>query len=240
MRARDMEQGSVVWAEKVEGKCNAKLTKQIKNGRGPRCKAPAGRGTTHLKIGCCELHGGNTGTHERAASKVLAVREVRRLGLARGDAPRQVGPAEVLLNALWAANEDLELYREMVTDLDAATGPNGPSGTNGTMSARLYAETYHLTGEATGEAKRHILVQLYEDAQKRAADIATACLRAKVAEEQVKLAQERAAAFAGAMRALALALGHSPADPKVRQAMRQALADVAMDDPPPPPRSTDA
>lgn len=135
------------------------------------------------------------------------------------------------MNALWAANEDLELYREMVTDLDAATGPNGPSGTSGTMSARLYAETYHLTGEATGEAKRHILVQLYEDAQKRAADIATSCLRAKVAEEQVKLAQERAAAFAGAMRALALALGHSPADPKVRQAMRQALAGVAMDDP---------
>lgn len=236
MPARDREH--VVWDEPREGKCNAKLTKRIKDGRGPRCGQAAGHGTDHLGVGCCGRHGGSTRNHERAASKVLAVREVRQLGLARGGQPRQVGPAEVLLNALWAANEDLELYREMVSDLDASTGPNGSSGTSGTDGststsgpARLYAETFHLTGEETGEAKRHILVQLYEDAQKRAADIASACLRAKVAEEQVKLAQERAAAFAGAMRALALALGHSPADPKVRQAMRQALVGVAMDDP---------
>jgi hypothetical protein len=112
----------------------------------------------------------------------------------------------------------MALYRELVSELE--TEP-----TSGAQA--LYGETYHLTGSATGEAKRHILVQLYEDAQRRCADIAAACLRAKVAEEQVKLAQERAVAFSEAMRALALALGHSPADPQVRQAMRASLQLVA-------------
>jgi O-acetylhomoserine/O-acetylserine sulfhydrylase-like pyridoxal-dependent enzyme len=69
-------------------------------------------------------------------------------------------------------------------------------------------------------------VALYEDAQKRTASIAAQCLKARIAEEYVKVAQERAAAFAEGVRAVVLALGHSPADPQVRQAMRAGM-DVA-------------
>jgi hypothetical protein len=154
-------------------------------------------------------------SHRQHASKELAKREMRQLGLARGAELRQVGPAQAMLSALWMAHADMTLYAELVTELDAGDGGAG--------AGRLYEETFHLTGEKTGEAKRHVLVQLYEDAQKRCADIAAACLRAKVAEEQVKLAQERAGMIAESHRALALSLGHSPADPQVRQAMRAAL-----------------
>jgi hypothetical protein len=119
----------------------------------------------------------------------------------------------------------MSLYAELVAalDVEALDGNTTEPGARG----RLYEETFHLTGERTGEAKRHALVALYEDAQKRCSDIAAACLRAKVAEEQVRAAQTIAAAVADSHRALALALGHSPADPKVRQAMRAALAPIA-------------
>lgn len=203
----------VTWDKPREGKCNAKLTKRISAGRGRLCGNAAGMGTDHVGIGQCRKHGGATRNHRRAASKELARREARKLGLAHGESRTQVGPAQAMLNALWAAHEDLSLYGELVAELDA--GGEGDSD--------LFSATYHLTGEETGEAKRHVLVQLYEDAQKRTADIAAACLRAKVAEEQVKLAQERASAFAEAMRMLAQQLGHNPADPAVRTAMRAAL-----------------
>jgi hypothetical protein len=72
-----------------------------------------------------------------------------------------------------------------------------------------------------------VLVQLYEDAQKRCADIAAGCLRAKVEERRVAIAQDRAAAYADAMRHLVQALGRDVTEPDVRQAMRASLTLVA-------------
>ncbi len=187
---------------------------------GRDCRRPAGWGTDHAGVGRCKLHGGTTPSHRRAASRELARREVRRLGLERGAEPTKVGPAEAMLRALWAAHEDLSLYQELVHQLDTAPGGVDEDGRE---RPALYGDTFHLTGEATGEAKRHILVQLYEDAQRRCAEIAAACLRAKVAEEQIKLAQERAMFLANAMRAFATLMGHSPVLPEVRHAMREAL-----------------
>jgi hypothetical protein len=185
------------------------------------CRLQAGKGTDHVGVGRCKYHGGSTRTHRRAASVELARREIQALGLAT---PAPVGPAEALLTALWCAHEDLSLYRALVNELDVpAAGIHSASDS----AAGIYGPTFHLTGEATGEAKRHVLVQLYEDAQKRCADIASSCLKAKVEEERVKVAQQRAETFADAMRALALALGHSPADPQVRTAMRASLQLVA-------------
>lgn len=199
---------------------------------GAPCLLPAGARTDHKGIGRCKYHGGDTPTQKVAARKVQAEQAVRRLGLARGEVRAQVSPQQVLLGALWAAWADLKLYEELVAELDAVVqGEPVVQGqdSEAVVQAReaLYAQTVHLTGTATGEARRHVLVQMYEDAQLRASKIASECLRAKVAEQAVQVAQERASAFADAMRALALALGHSPADPQVRQAMRASLLLVA-------------
>ncbi len=187
---------------------------------GKPCGRPAGSGTGHLGVGCCKLHGGSTRNHRRAASKELARREVQRLGLERGQEPTRVGPAEALLRALWHAHEDMATYAQLVHELDIhpALGEDG----NPSESA-LYAPTVHLTGEPTGEAKRHVLVQLYEDAQRRVADIGAACLRAKVAEEQVRLAQQHSQFLVAAMQNFAAAIGSSVADPAVRAAMRASI-----------------
>lgn len=195
---------------------------------GAPCLLPAGARTDHKGVGRCKYHGGDTPTQKVAARRVQAEQAVRRLGLARGEQRVQVSPQQVLLGALWDAWADLTLYRELVAELDAVVQPrDGDSEAVVQAREALYAQTVHLTGTATGEARRHVLVQMYEDAQLRASKIASECLRAKVAEQAVQAAQERAAAFAEAMRALALALGHSPADPQVRQAMRASLQLVA-------------
>lgn len=196
---------------------------------GTLCTLRAGWGTDHVGVGHCRKHGGNTATHKRSAAVAIATTEVRRLGLAEGQAQRAMGPAEVLLEALWCAHEDLSLYRRLVSEL-AVPEPNGSGHHDpeqGPTTGSLYADTFHLTGERTGEAKRHVLVALYEDAQRRCESIATSCLRAKVEEQRVKIAQERAETYADAMRQLVSALGHSPADPQVRQAMRASLTLVA-------------
>ncbi len=102
------------------------------------------------------------------------------------------------------------------TDVDSS-----PSKPNSGQS--LWKETRHLTGTLTGEYSLHVALEAYERAQKRLADIASAALRAKVQDQQVKLAQDRAHLLTEVLRHLCQSLGHNPADPSVRLAMRQSL-----------------
>jgi hypothetical protein len=139
---------------------------------------------------------------------VLAKQAVVRLGIGTGRL--HLEPAQALLDALWSACADVALYDRLLAEHETGGGA-------------LYAATFHLTGTATGEATRHILVQLRDDARRDQALFARECLKAKVAEERVRVAQEVAVTLAEAMRNLCLALGHSPADPQVRRAMRASL-----------------
>jgi hypothetical protein len=123
-------------------------------------------------------------------------------------------PAAALLDALWSACADVAELDRLLSEHDAGQG-------------ELWVHTMHLTGQLTGEARRIELIRMREDARKAQADFAASCLRAKVAEEQVRAAQTMGAAVAESHRALASLLGHSTADPKVKQAMRAALAPLA-------------
>jgi hypothetical protein len=95
---------------------------------GGECGKPAGWGTDHAGEGRCRLHLGSTRNHRRSASVELARQEIRKLGLARGEEPLKIGPAEAMLHALWLAHEDLSLYSYLVHELDTNPGAAGLYG----------------------------------------------------------------------------------------------------------------
>jgi hypothetical protein len=185
--------------------CGAQLPNKAP---GRTCRNRAGFRTEHFGFGACYKHLGESPNGRRHAAVLEAGQVVRRLGLQPGEEPVKRSPVDVLFMALWQVGEDLSMYQWLVSELDAG---------------ELTAETYHMTGQETGEAKRNVLVQLMEDAELRAAKIASECIRLKIAHEHFKVAQERAVAYSNGMRALVQALGHSPTDPGVRKAMRASM-----------------
>ena len=65
---------------------------------GTPCRLPAGHGTSHPGIGCCDHHGGATPTHEEHARRVLAERaeQVAVAELARLNIPPVTDPLEAI------------------------------------------------------------------------------------------------------------------------------------------------
>lgn len=168
--------------------CNAQRPNQPK---GVLCKRVAGHGTDHLGVGRCSRHGGSTETHKRSAEVELARIECETLGISI-----ETTPAEALIRSVWAARGDFEFYQGLVRELPIHPEPDeyidGEDGEDGHWERGqpgVYGRTYHVSGVPTGEAKRHILVQLYEDAQKRLADFASAALKAGVEERALRIAE---------------------------------------------------
>lgn len=192
-------------AREQRGRCVHKS----RENNGGRCRRAAIAGAT-----ICTNHGVTKAVRARAAERVAqagveaGIRDLRRLGLAPGQGLEPVNPAAAMLEALALATADMRLYAWLVSELD---------------EGGLTGELFHLTGEATGEAKRTILVEMYETSQDRVSRIAAACLRAKVAEAHVEAVKQQASALADFGRALCLALGQSPASPQAKQALRLAL-----------------
>jgi hypothetical protein len=180
------------------GKCGA-----IRNGN--NCGRPAGWGTNHPGIGYCKLHGGSTPTHERSAQLVIARRECDRLGI-----PIEVDAGEALIAELWETEGNLAFYRALVQELPTHPAPDvfvpavemddgeriqahwerGEPG--------VYGRTYHVSGMPTGEAKPHILVQLYNDERKHRASVAAAALKAGVEERRIRMVEADAGRVLGA------------------------------------------
>lgn len=177
--------------------CGAQLAKQPV---GVTCKRVAGAGTKHLGVGCCSRHGGNTESHEKAAAVEIARRECTTLGL-----PIETTPADALMEEVWEACGNVEFYRHLVQQLpthpaDDVLVPTtivaNEDGTTEQIPAHwergdpgVYGRTYHVSGIPTGEAKPHVLVQLYNDERKRKLDASAAALRAGVDERRVRIAE---------------------------------------------------
>jgi hypothetical protein len=185
-------------AQPLPGRCV-----RVKNDGTP-CKLRPVLGAT-----VCHKHGGKARhIKDKGAARVA----IERLGIGTGRL--QMGPAEALLDALWSACADVALYDRLLAEHEAGGG-------------ELYQALYHLTGTATGEAARHILVTMRESARRDQALFARECLKAKVAEARVQLAQEMGAQVGEVLRHVCTALGHSPADPRVRAVMREGLTLMA-------------
>jgi hypothetical protein len=183
-----------------------------KSNDGGRCRRAAISGGT-----VCPQHGGSAGHVKAAAARRVqrgqaeaGIARIKRLGLAPGQELVAVHPAAAMLEALALAHADMHLYAWICSELE-----------EGGLSVELLSP---VTGDPTGEARRHIYIEMYEQAQARVAAIAAQCIKAKVSESAAEAVKEEAQAMSELCRSLALALGHSPAEPQVRDAMRTSLA----------------
>ena len=113
----------------------------------------------------------------------LARRECDRLGLMI-----ETDPAQALITAVWRAQGNLAYYEALVNRLDdPITGEEGPGG--------AYKKVAHP------------LVLLYHEAEKWAANVAVAALRAGVEERRVRLVEQDSAQIIQAQIAALTALG---------------------------------
>ena len=176
------------------GKCGAK-------GRsGKPCGRPKGWGTNHPGVGYCKHHGGSTPTHKRAAEIEIARQECAALGV-----PIETTPADALMEEVREASGNVAFYRELVQRLPThpaddvlvpAVEVEGEDGRPQTIPEHwergepgIYGRTYHVSGLPTGEAKPHVLLQLYNDERKRKLEASAAALRAGIEERQVRIAE---------------------------------------------------
>ena len=174
---------------------------------GTTCKQVAGYRTNHLGVGRCYRHGGSTPTHEKHGQIELARRECDRLGI-----PIEIDPTEALLREVWETVGNVEFYRTLVQQLPAHPDDDEITGYTDDMKPiykrgepGVYGRTYHMSGLPTGEAKPHVLVQLYNDERKHLVDVTGACIRLGIEKRRIDLEERRAAeVFRAVSQALSL------------------------------------
>ena len=130
----------------------------------------------------------------------IARRECAALGI-----PVETTPAEALIQEVWEACGNVEFYRGLIQGLPThpaadvlvpAVVMSNEDGSVETIPQHwergepgIYGRTYHVSGIPTGEAKPHVLLQLYNDERKRKLEASAAALRAGVDERRVRLAE---------------------------------------------------
>ena len=160
---------------------------------GTLCNNVAGERTQHLGIGRCYLHGGATGSHNKSAQVELVRRACDRLGIAI-----EVSPVESLLNAVYEAAGNVEFYRSLVAQLPTHPEPDEIEYDDKGMAhwhagdAGIYGRTYHVSGIPTGEAKKNILVQMYDEERDRLAKYVHEAVTLGIEERRVQLEENRA------------------------------------------------
>lgn len=205
------------------GKCGAKARS------GQPCTRPAGWGTEHAGTGCCKMHGGSTPNHNAAAARELARQACVTLGV-----PIEEHPAQALLGEVFRTRGNVQFYEQLVQELPTHPDPDeyikGDDTTDGHWERGqpgVYGRTYHVSGIATGEAKPHILVQLYNEERKHLVAATSAALKAGVDARRVQIEEDQALLIAEGFKAFAVALGHDPASEPVRKAFRAQLSVIA-------------
>jgi len=171
------------------------------------CKNVAGKGTKHLRVGRCSRHAGATANHEKAASVELARIECETLGI-----PVETTPADALLEEVAEAKGNVTFYRRLIQELPTHPEPDvfvveDGEGYWQRGATGIYGPTYHVSGIPTGEAKAHILVQLYNDERKRLRDASEGALKAGVEERRVRIAEADAERIMDALVGAAIAMG---------------------------------
>ena len=203
----------------IEDQCGA-LTR-----KGTPCEHELGWGTGHPGEGRCRLHGGLSPNAEVAGQVALARREAVVMGV-----PLPIEPHEAILRCIEIVWAEVRYCSERVAELsdEEAAGPvvtrvDRPlKEEKGAESTEYRAEEVHY-----GDPKLHIWIQARREAMVQTVQFSVAAAKAGIQERLVKLAEGQAQILADAFTELVKRLGHDPADPKSREAMRGALTLVA-------------
>jgi len=204
--------------------CDAQRPNQPK---GTLCSLRAGHGTDHVGTGPCKRHGGSTRNHVKAAQRALAVKACATLGV-----PIQTGPGEALLQELCETVGNVAFYRALVQQLDAHPAPDerigeGEDAYYARGEPGVYGRTYHVSGIATGEAKPHVLVQLYNAERKHLKEVSAAALSAGVQDRWVSALENTATTVVQVLTDFATRMGLDPGAEDVREAGRASLLLIA-------------
>jgi len=154
---------------------------------GGSCARAAGWGSPTPGVGRCRLHGGATPSHRTAASKELARRAIIKFGLDANAGVEQLDPREVLAEELWRAKLTVDALDYFVSQLEHNEGG-------------IYGRTYHVSGLPTGEAKPHVLVQMWQAERKHLKEVADVCVKAGVETKRVEIEQQHAQLMADVFR----------------------------------------
>lgn len=188
------------------------------------CTLLAGWGTDHVGFGNCKLHGGATRNGRLAAFKAqVVVTGARRLGMAL-----DVEPDEALMALIAEAASNVAVLRAEVSRLDHRPAENEDGDEEVREPAPgIYARTYHASGFATGEAKPHVLVAMYDSERDRLAKLAKDAIALGLKEREVRLAEQQGQLLADLFRSLIAdpELGLSPAQQQMAPSLvRKHLA----------------
>lgn len=140
----------------------------------------------------CPAHGGNAplvrakGIERARAQQIRAMCD--EIGLSR-----DVDPGEGLMELVREAAGNVEFYRSLIQDMPVH--PAVGDAVTTTVDSSLYGPTYHQSGIPTGEAKRNILLVMYDDERDRFAKYCDMALKAGVEERRVRLAESDAREF---------------------------------------------
>lgn len=206
------------------------------NSRGQRCGKPRVKGAT-----VCATHGGSAPQVRRAA-------EVRAAKLdAHAKAERMVAragvdadPIEHLLDSLHRAAALVEVWGQMVADLDNAAEVDvdgRPGAIRGEIGYRVadadsndelnvVAADRMMALNRHGEAQVHPYVTEYQQALDRRAKYAKLAIDAGVEERRVEIEQEKGRQVAAVIQAVLADLGHDLAADDVRRVVGRHLRAV--------------
>jgi hypothetical protein len=156
------------------------------------CTRPAGWGTGHPGIGRCKLHGGKTPSHNEAAKREQARRDVELFGAAK-----DIHPAQALLELVqWTAGE-VDYWRARVREIEKH------DLTWGTTKVKEGGDDAGVTDEAKPAIEYVMLV----DASNRLEKYASAALRAGVDAALVRIAESQGSRLFDAIEQILAALG---------------------------------
>lgn len=165
---------------------------------GRRCnKAPIKGGTT------CTVHGGSAPQVRAAAARRVVEEKLQAAAVTLG-LPRDIGPAEALLEEIKASAGHVQWLRDRIRELEAGELTWGKvEYVEGVKGAE---EQY----KGTEAAKPHVLYALYAAERKTLTDLSVAALRAGVEERRVRIAEQTGALVAQAVRRILERMDLSP------------------------------
>lgn len=125
---------------------------------------------------------------ERRLQEAEARKDIQRLGLAVEAEP--IDPRDALSEELARTQASVLVLEGLVSELGLDEGG-------------IYARTFHVSGRATGEAKPHVLVSMWQAERGHLTQVAVAAAKAGVEERRVAMEQERGQLIADLIRAVA-------------------------------------
>lgn len=171
---------------------------------GSLCRNASGKGTPHVGIGRCSLHGGSTRTHV-AAAELAHAREVAQLFAV----PREVHPIDGLLEEYYRTAGMVDSYEAMCAGLLPAEVVEGVISVEETEAGASDGGEESLTPperKVRRGASMNMWVRLFNEERERFSRLGEALLKLDLESRRVELAQSHVAAMVAILLSPDLAL----------------------------------